>query len=142
MLAALAGVGVLLAGPLRDPRCTALHSAKNAALSVAIANLPLGTARFFCYRDNAGSKLRFVLARDSDGNVHAVLDACRQCYKFHEGYAVSHGYLICRLCGNRYTLRNMAAGEASCVPVPVRYQVRGNTVRVKVADLKAGRWLF
>jgi uncharacterized membrane protein len=142
ILAILAGVGFLLAGPLRDPSCTLLGAAQKGLLRVPVANLPAGTARFFCYRDDAGRRLRFVLARDSEGHVHAVMDACRQCYKFHKGYLVTHGHLICRLCGTRYKLKSMDTGKASCVPVPLQFQTRGDTVQIKVSDLKARRWLF
>ncbi len=140
-LALLAGVGILLAGPLGRPRCTMLNASRQ-TLSVPIAKLVRGAAQVFCYRDSAGEKLRFVLARDSEGKVHGAFDACRQCYKFHEGYGLPHGEMVCRLCGNRYKLENMMAGKASCTPVPLAYDVSGDAVRVRVDDAEAGRWLF
>jgi uncharacterized membrane protein len=126
--------------PLVRPQCTVLIG--NDTLVIPGASLVRGAVRFFCYRDRAGERLRFILARDSDGNVHAVFDACRQCYKFHKGYSVLGGYLVCRLCGNRYALKEMQAGKASCVPVKLPLAQRGDSVEVKVVDLRRGRPLF
>lgn len=140
-VAILAGIGIMLVGPLRRPPCTML-TANGSALSVPLAKLARGAAQFFCYRNRAGEKLRFVLARDSEGKVHGVFDACRQCYRFHEGYNLLDDELVCRLCGNRYALENMMAGKASCVPVPLTYEVSGNAVRLSVRDVEAGQWLF
>ncbi len=136
-LAALGVAGALLAGPLSGPRCTLLRGA-----DMLSATLAPGTVGFFCYRDTDGRKLRFLLAQDQTGGVHSVFDACRQCYKFHRGYRYSNGHLICRLCGNRYPVQQMATGEASCVPVALPARVQDGKITVKVADLRAKRWLF
>jgi uncharacterized membrane protein len=137
LVAAVAGVAVL---PILRPRCTELWGAST--LSVSLARLTRGEARLFCYRDSAGKRLRFLLARGDDGKVRAVFDACRQCYKFHEGYEVSHGMLICRLCGNRYPIDHMTKGEASCVPVSLPHHEDGSKTEVKVSDVKSGAGLF
>jgi uncharacterized membrane protein len=139
-LAALLLGAWMFAGPFARPACTAVTGVAN--VSIAIANLPRNTAKFFCYRTSAGQRLRFILARDDDGKVHAVFDACSQCYRFHKGYAVSHGYLICRLCGNRYKLDHLDRGIASCVPVRLNTADRGAQVEIKIADLVKGRTLF
>jgi uncharacterized membrane protein len=138
--ALVAAVAVVAALPILRPRCTELWGAD--MLSVSMARLARGEARLFCYRDSAGKRLRFLLARGDDGKVRAVFDACRQCYKFHEGYEVSHGMLICRLCGNRYPIDHMTKGEASCVPVSLPHHEDGSKVEVKVSDVKSGAGLF
>lgn len=135
--ALVAAVAVVAALPILRPRCTELRGAN--MLSVSLAR---GEARLFCYRDSAGERLRFLLARGDDGMVRAVFDACRQCYKFHQGYEVSHGMLVCRLCGNRYPIDHMTRGEASCVPVSLPHHEDGSKVEVKVSDVKSGAGLF
>jgi uncharacterized membrane protein len=138
--ALIAAVAIVAALPILRPRCTELRGAE--MLTVSIAQLEGGRARLFCYRDQAGERLRFLLARGNDGKVRAVFDACRQCYKFHQGYDVSHGMLICRLCGNRYPIDHMTKGEASCVPVSLPHHEDASRVEVKVSDLKSGAGLF
>jgi len=138
--ALIAAVAIMAAIPIVRPGCIELRGAE--MLTVSVAQLAAGEARLFCYHDRAGERLRFLLARGSDGKVRAVFDACRQCYKFHQGYDVSHGALICRLCGNRYPIDQMMKGEASCVPVSLPHHENGSRVEIKVSDLKSGAALF
>jgi uncharacterized membrane protein len=140
LIAVLVVLGALLTRPLLHSPCTLLNGA--VTLTVKLGGLAPGSVRAFCYRDRAGQELRFLLARDSSGSVHAVFDACGQCYKFHKGYSYSGRYLICRLCGNRYPLADMNVGRASCVPVPLHSKTQGGEATIKVADVKAGKWLF
>ncbi len=136
----IAAVAIVAALPILRPRCIELQGAEE--LTVSLARLQGGEARLFCYRDRAGERLRFLLTRGSDGKVRAVFDACRQCYKFHQGYEVAHGVLICRLCGNRYPIDHMTKGEASCVPVSLPHHENASRVEIKVSDLKSGAALF
>jgi uncharacterized membrane protein len=109
--------------------------------------IPTGTldkeqVKFYSYRDRAGEELRFILARDSNGEVHAAMDACERCYMYHKGYIWSHGYLVCKFCGNRYKLQTMESGLASCVPVRLPIRVTSHNVNIKSADLEHKRGLF
>src|SRR6266436_3439740 len=85
LMAALIVIAGLLTNSLSHLSCTVLNGA--ATLTIKLGDLGPGTVRAFCYRDPAGRKLRFLLARDSSGRVHTVFDACGQCYKFHKGYS-------------------------------------------------------
>ena len=140
VIVAVAIGAAVAAGPLLAPRCARVNG--ESVVTASLDALTPGTARFFCYRDRAGHEVRFVLARANDGIVRAVFDACRQCYRFHKGYTVADGYLICRLCGNRYRLDQMQTGVASCQPVHLENSQHGNTVEVRVAALEQGQQLF
>jgi uncharacterized membrane protein len=140
LVAVLVAIGAILTKSRFYLPCTLLNGA--ATLTIKLGELDPGTVRAFCYRDPTGQKLRFLLARDSNGKVQTVFDACEQCYKFHKGYSYSGGYLICRLCGNRYPIPQIKAGKASCVPVPLSSKTEHGEARIKVADVKAGKWLF
>jgi uncharacterized membrane protein len=140
LAAALVAIGAMLTQSSSLMPCILMNGA--ATLTIKLDDIAPGTVRAFCYRDRAGQKLRFLLARDSSGKVHTVFDACEQCYKFHKGYSYSGGYIICRLCGNRYPIAQISAGKASCIPVPLRSKTTHNETRIKVADVKAGKWLF
>jgi uncharacterized membrane protein len=120
--------------------CTELSGADS--LTLPEDQLTRDAARFFCYRDKSGGRIRFLLARDSHGNVRGVFDACRQCYKYHKGYELSGNEVICRYCGNHYKISELQAGRASCVPVQLPVDHSNAKVRVKVADLQKGRTLF
>lgn len=111
-------------------------------IAVDVSAIRPGSARLFCYTDDAGKRLRFVLARGTDGKMRSVFDACRECAAFHRGYRLASGELICRECGNRYPVDRMTEGKASCVPVGLPHRDDSAVVRIKTADLKAGRELF
>jgi len=112
------------------------------SIDVNVSAMQPGSAQLFCYTDDAGKKLRFVLARGTDGKMRSVFDACRQCFTFHRGYQVMGGELICRVCGNHYRIDRMAEGKASCVPASLPHEDASGIVRIKSADLKAGHALF
>jgi uncharacterized membrane protein len=137
---ALGAVALLASDLTRFPRCIAVSGAN--ALAIPLSQLGRGEAKLFCYRDSAGDKIRFILARGSDGAVHSVFDACRQCYSYRKGYRLTRDGLVCRLCGNRYSVDHMEAGMASCVPVSIPHKKIGATVRINTADVHAGRDLF
>ena len=120
--------------------CTMVTGGDDVAVNVS-AMAP-GSARTFCYTDQAGERLRFLLARGSDGKVRSVFDACRQCFAYHGGYRAANGELICRTCGNHYSIDRMTEGKASCVPVSLPHEGDSGIVRIKTADLKAGHALF
>ena len=111
-------------------------------VSVNVAAMRPGSAQLFCYTDDAGKRLRFVLARGTDGKIRSVFDACRQCFTFHRGYLVVGGELICRVCGNHYRIDRMTEGKASCVPASLPHEDASGTVRIRTADLRTGHMLF
>jgi uncharacterized membrane protein len=133
-------IAIAVTYTMAGERCTVLTGTD--VLNIDLGGIPSGSAQKFGYTDDAGRKIRFVLARGSDGKVRAVFDACRQCYSFHKGYAISGGELVCRVCGNHYPIERMTTGKASCVPVSVDHRDHGRTATVRVSDVIAGRWLF
>jgi uncharacterized membrane protein len=136
----LAGGAAALLIFIATSDCTMVTGSGEVAVNVS-AMRP-GSARLFCYTDDAGKRLRFVLARGVDGKVRSVFDACRQCFAFHRGYRVVGGELICRVCGNHYSIDRMAEGKASCVPVSLPHEDDSGIVHIKTAGLKAGHALF
>lgn len=134
----LAGGAWLFASP--GARCIAAKAA-GGIISVKLNSLRPGSARMYCY-DDAGTRLRFILARADNGKVEAAFDACRQCYMYHRGYRIEHGEVICRLCGNRYPVDHLTKGKASCAPIPLLTHVSRKTVTVRVSNLVAKRYLF
>jgi len=138
--AAIAAGALAMTISMAKPACTSV--AGKDELVIAGHLLDRGTAKTFCYRDEAGKQLRFVLARGTDGKVRSVMDACSQCYCYHKGFAYSNGYLICRQCGNRYKVDEVLTGKASCLPVALPNKEAGGKIVVRTADLKKNGYLF
>jgi uncharacterized membrane protein len=105
-----------LAVPASASRCLAV-TGDSGTLLIDVQHLKPGTALKYCWKVPSRSRtVRFVVARRSDGGIAAVLDACRVCYLNNLGYRVSRHGLLCRFCGNRYSI-SMHCRSASC---PVR----------------------
>jgi uncharacterized membrane protein len=122
--------------------CIPVSSDAAGQLGISAVAIRPGHAQLFCYTDDAGKKLRFILARGDDGKVRSVFDACRQCFTFHRGYRIAGGELICRVCGNHYPLDHMTQGKASCVPVSLPHEGDSGIVHLKTADVKTGHAFF
>ncbi len=138
--AAFMAVAVSLSAMATGPQFITVSA--NPSVSIDTGNLRPGDVRFYTYRDHAADQIRFLLARDSTGQIKGALDACRRCSMYGKGYVCSHGNLVCRFCGTRYKLEAMESGLASCVPVKLPMQVTGHTVNIKPADLERERGLF
>jgi uncharacterized membrane protein len=134
------GVGFLIFTSTSN--CRMVTGTGRDAIDVNVSAMRPGSAQLFCYTDDAGKRLRFVLARGTDGKVRSVFDACRQCFGFHRGYQVVGGELICRVCGNHYRIDRMAEGKASCVPASLPHEDASGKVRIRTADLQAGHAFF
>jgi uncharacterized membrane protein len=71
-----------------------------------------------------------------------VLDACRTCGRYHQGFRAAAGELICRYCGNHYRMSELETGKASCVPVKLPITQRSDAVEVQVSALEKGHAQF
>ena len=140
MLACVVGVGGAMIYLSAPPSCTVVNGTKT--VEVDASRLTRGSVGTYCYRDAAGKKLRFLLARGLDGKLSAVFDACRQCFVYHRGYEIAGNELICRVCGTHYKLQHIEDGKASCVPVSLAHTASAESLTIKVSDLKSGSVWF
>ena len=131
-------IGLLLAGTASffiSAQAPSFISAGSGSDLVTISTDYLGKeqVKFYSYRDPAGKELRFILGRDSSGEVHAAMDARQWRYTYHNGYTWSLGYPVCEFCGNRYRLKVMESELASSLPVKLPIRVAGRHVIIKRA---------
>jgi uncharacterized membrane protein len=139
-VAAIGAIAISLATLGIGPRSTSVTGV--GSINIDARDIQQGRVKFFSYRDDAGARIRFLLARDGNGEIRGAIDACQRCYTFHKGYTASNGYLICRLCGNRYKVDEKNLGVASCTPVKLPLASSGTTVQVKTIDLERARTFF
>ena len=100
------------------------------------------SGRFFTYRADGGKRVDFFVYRDSAGAPHAVLDACRTCYRWKKGYLLDGNEVVCVKCDMRFKLDALAQGTGSCVPIQVKSELRGNSLIIPVSELEAGARYF
>lgn len=140
--AMMAAIAALAWWSLPSHRCIAVNG-DSAALLLNVDGIARGTAQKYCWRTpDSARTVRFIVARRSDDVITVVLDACRVCYLNALGYRFSRGGLICRFCGNRYSIDSLSIGRASCLPFKLPYRIDRGLLRISTSDLKASAGFF
>ena len=105
-------------------------------VEIPIASIAPGEARFFVYHAHDGGETKLIVARDDQGRVQAVLDACERCYPYHRGYSADRNGLTCNYCATHYKIGDMAHGMAGCEPVKIPFRTVGQTILIERAELE------
>lgn len=116
--------------------------AKNALVTVDISLVGSSDGRFYTYRADSGKNVEFFIYRESSGVPRAVLDACRQCYRWKKGYLLEGKQVVCVKCDMRFDLDGLAQGTGSCVPIRVRSEERQGALVIPVSELEAASRFF
>lgn len=123
-------------------RCVAVSNDSDVLL-LNVDPLARGGAQKYCWKlPNGAETVRFIVARRSDGTINVVLDACQACYLNNLGYRLSKGDLVCRFCGNRYSIDKLSVGIMSCRPLKLPFTVDRGLLRVRTSDLKGSTAFF
>ena len=116
--------------------------ARDGVVTVDLTGIVPESGRFHTYLTASGKRVNFFVYRESSGVPHAVLDACRTCYRWKKGYALEGKEVVCIKCDMRFKLDSLAQGTGSCVPIALTTEQRGSTMIVPVAELEAGARFF
>lgn len=115
---------------------------RDGVVSVDLAAIGAGSGQFRAYRTGSAKLVNFFVYRDSGGVPHAVLDACRTCFRWRKGYALEGSSVVCLKCDMHFNLDNLPAGTGSCVPIELKTEREGESLRIPVAALEAGAKYF
>jgi uncharacterized membrane protein len=139
---ALCGVLALAAscGSAKPERPTV--QASGDTVRIDLAPIAPASGRFFSYRTDAGGRVDLFVYRESSGEARAVLDACSDCYRWHKGYRLEDGTLVCVKCGMRFSIDELRDGIGGCVPVALPSTRSGDLLEIPVAALEAGARYF
>jgi len=116
--------------------------AQGGVVTVELSGIGPESGRFLTYRTSAGEPVGFFVYRESSGIPHAVLDACRTCFRWKKGYVLEGKEVVCLKCDMRFKLDGLAGGSGSCVPVPLKAEQRADALVIPAAELEAGRRFF
>lgn len=144
--AALLVLAVVLQGPFggcaRETTKYPEMRARDAVVTVDLSGIGAESGHFHTYRSSAGKNVDFFVYRESAGAPHAVLDACRTCYRWKKGYVVDGKEVVCLKCDMRFKLDGLAQGTGSCVPIALTAERRGESLIIPVGELEAGARFF
>ena len=129
-------------GCARDKPKYAELRARDGIVTIDISGIGAESGRFQTYRASSGKLVDFFVYRESSGAPHAVLDACRTCYRWKKGYVLAGKEVVCLKCEMRFTLDSLARGTGSCVPVALSAERREGALIIPAAELEAGARFF
>jgi predicted Zn-ribbon and HTH transcriptional regulator len=108
--AALAALAVFAWWSSPGYGCVAIRGGDSTAVLLNVNSLGRGTVKKYCWGTPDGARtVRFIVARRSDNAIAVVLDACRVCYLNRLGYRISRSGIMCRYCGNHYSIDSLSA---------------------------------
>jgi uncharacterized membrane protein len=115
---------------------------RNEVVAVELSSIGAESGHFHTFRSSSGKLVDFFVYRESSGTPHAVLDACRTCYRWRKGYVLEGKEVVCLKCDMRFKLDSLAQGSGSCVPVALKIEQREETLIIPVTELDAGARYF
>lgn len=100
-----------------------------------------GKAHYYTYK-SANTSVNFFVIKSSDGIIRAAFDACDVCFPAKKGYTQDGDVMICNNCGRRFHSSRINVEKGGCNPAPLRRQVVGDHLVIKVADIAPGGRFF
>jgi uncharacterized membrane protein len=113
----------------------------NGVVSLPLADLSGGQARFFVYQAGP-TAVRFFVLQSSDAVIRAALDACAVCFDAKLGYHQEGDDMVCNNCGTRFPSVRVNEVQGGCNPSPLGRTIVEGTVTITETDLRDGARLF
>ena len=111
-------------------------------ITLPAAKVADGKARFYKYVDG-GKEIAFFAVKSADGSVKTAFDACDACYKSKKGYEQQGDKMNCKNCNQKFAINRLGPNATGgCNPGYLPHQLNGNTISIKVNDLKGGARYF
>ncbi|NTU89949.1 MAG: DUF2318 domain-containing protein [Actinobacteria bacterium] len=102
-------------------------------------------ALFVSY-DADGMAMGVLAVRASDGSIRTAWNTCQVCNGSPAAYFVQEGdVLVCRNCGNQFTMDQVGMTSAGCDPVPISGSARIETdaqILIPIETIEANKGLF
>lgn len=95
------------------------------------------TATVYPYESN-GTYMEVIAIRANDGTVRTALNTCQVCYNSGRGYYEQLGEaLICKNCGNQFTVDQIELVKGGCNPVPITSDMKTEDETTIVIDTES-----
>ncbi len=140
-LVAVALVVVMNRGGESAPVAAAPVAAGGADVTIPVADLAGGEAKFYSY-DAGGVEVKYFVMQSKDGEYRAAFDACDVCYPNKKGYTQQGDLMVCNNCGLQFESTKINEVKGGCNPSPIERTLEGETLVLKTSDLQAGVQYF
>jgi uncharacterized membrane protein len=116
--------------------------ASNGVITVPVAKLADGKARFYKFEDG-GKEISFLVVKAQDGSYKTAFDACDSCFREKKGYEQQGDKLNCKNCNQKFAINRLGPNATGgCNPGYLPHQLKGNVISINASDLKAGARYF
>jgi hypothetical protein len=118
-----------------------LAMAENGAVRFPLSAFDDHKAHHYTYM-HEGQPIEFFVLKSEDGVVRAAFNACDVCFLAKKGYTQDGDEMICNNCGRRFPADQINVVHGGCNPSPLRRNVEGDNLIIKVEDIVRGRDYF
>lgn len=116
--------------------------AVNGVVSIPVARLADGSARFFTF-ESGGKQVAFFAVKAADGSYKAAFDACDACYRAKKGYEQQGDRMNCKNCNQKFAVSKLGPNATGgCNPGYLPSSVKGGSIIITADDLKGGARYF
>jgi uncharacterized membrane protein len=116
--------------------------ADNGIVTLPVEKLTEGKARFYKFEDG-GKEIAFFAVKAPDGSIRTAFDACDSCYRSKKGYKQQGDKMNCNNCNQKFAINRLGPNATGgCNPGYLPNQPKGDTITIKVSDLKSGARYF
>ena len=116
--------------------------ATNGTITLSVEKLADGKARFYKFEDG-GKEIAFFAVKASDNSVRTAFDARDACYRSKKGYEQQGDKLNCNNCNQKFAINRLGPNATGgCNPGYLPHQLNGDSITIKVTDLKDGARYF
>ncbi|TLN23795.1 DUF2318 domain-containing protein [bacterium] len=112
------------------------------AVSIPLASLEPGKAKFFEHKTADGITVRYFVVKGTDGVARAAFDACDACWPEGKGYKQDGGEMVCGNCQMRFPVDRINEVKGGCNPSPLNRSAQGDQLVIRVSDIEAGKNYF
>jgi uncharacterized membrane protein len=112
------------------------------AVTVALAELDSGKAKFFDYTTSSNTPVRFFAVKSTDGKYRAAMDACDTCFHAKKGYRQEGDSMICNNCGMKFHSNLINQVSGGCNPIGVTCSVEDGQLVIKTSELESRKNYF
>ena len=106
-----------------------------------VSDLTPQKAQFYRFLNAGNQEVKFFVARDVAGEIHAAFDANAICYKTKRGYTYQGEWVVCNKCDKAFRVTEINDGGGGCKPVPLAHRLDGDELVLQEGDILAG-WRY
>lgn len=137
LIAGVAIAGYFAINGFGDKQSASAAKKRSDAVTVALADLEGGRAKFFDYTTSSNTPVRFFAVKGADGKYRAAMDACDTCFHAKKGYRQEGDFMVCNNCGMKFHSNLINQVSGGCNPVGVACAVEDGQLVIKTSELES-----